>query len=197
MKHILPSIVLATFVVLNNIIGIDHRHQLGTYLDHDYDQPSIIATTTINNSVDDKEGNEYMRTQNEEDSTTTTYDVPEYEFPTIDERFEYYMGDWYNKTDWQVIDCKEFVKLDNENNIIKGRTMHSTDMIFTLRTLKACQETTQYCKNAYNTLKLAETTPTNDRVSLRICAYESIYLFPIYAHNLLLSCSNTGPSGHV
>ena len=174
MKHILSSIVLAAFVAVCNIIGhvgIIHR---SSYLDHDddYDQPSIIATTTINNSVDGKRDRQYM-TRNEEDSTTMTYDVPEYEFPTIDERFEYYMGDWYNKTDWKVTSCKEFVKLDNENNIIKGQIMHSTDMIFTLGTLKACQETTQYCKNAYNTLKLAETSTTNDRVSLWICAYEN------------------------
>ena len=166
MKHILPSIVLAIFVVLNNIIGIDYLHlHRRSYLDHDddYDQPSIIATTTINKSVDDKGDRQYM-TRNVVDSTTMTYDVPEYEFPTNDERFEYYMGDWYNKTDWKVTSCKEFVKLDIEHNIIKDQIMNSTDMIFSLETLKACQETTQYCKNAYNTLKLADTT-TNDRVS--------------------------------
>ena len=171
MKHILPSIILATFVVLNNIIGIDYRrHQLGTYyLDHDddYDQPSIIATTNINNYVDDKRDRQQYLTRNVVGSTTMTYDVPEYDFPTNDERFEYYMGDWYNKTDWKVTSCKEFVKLDIEHNIIKDQIMNSTDMIFSLETLKACQETTQYCKNAYNTLKLAETT-TSRRVSLWI-----------------------------
>ena len=55
-----------------------------------------------------------------------TYVVPEYQFPTIDERFEYYMGDWYNKTDWEITNCTDFVKLNDNTTRDNFGMFHDT-----------------------------------------------------------------------
>jgi len=97
---------------------------------------------------------------NDSQIKNNTYVVPEYQFPTNDERFEYYMGDWYNKTDWEVTNCTEFVKLDDNttrNNFFGA--FH--DMIFSLETLRACRDITSYCNDAYNTLKQAKSDDQN------------------------------------
>ena len=82
-----------------------------------------------------------------------TYVVPQYTFPTVEERFEHYMGSWYNKTDWKITDCPSMVKIDN----IPEDTMSSLghkDHIFSLATLKACTHIkSAYCGDAYEILK--------------------------------------------
>ena len=90
------------------------------------------------------------------------YVVPEYRFPTVEERFQYYMGDWYNKTDWQLTTCQGLVHLDDNTTrdtfraAQHGRSeifgKHYTDTIFSLETLDSCKDINMYCYDAYNTL---------------------------------------------
>ena len=88
-----------------------------------------------------------------------TYVVPQYTFPTVEERFEYYMGSWYNKTDWKITDCPSMVKIDNipEDTMSSlGHSKEHRDHIFSLATLKACthiKSASAYCGDAYEILK--------------------------------------------
>ena len=81
---------------------------------------------------------------------------PEYRFPTVDERFEYYMGDWYNKTDWILPTCQGLVHLDDKGGWA-GR-----DTIIPLETLESCKDKDQYtnkklyCQDAFDTLSKAK-----------------------------------------
>ena len=94
------------------------------------------------------------------------YAVPEYRFPTVEERFQYYMGDWYNKTDWQLTTCKGLVHLDDNTTRDTFRAAqhgqseifgkHYTDTIFSLETLDSCKDINMYCYDAYNTLRQAK-----------------------------------------
>ena len=124
---------------------------------------AIIISCTFNN-IDNLQGRLSNISggvlDNDSQINNKTYVVPKYRFPTIDERFEYYMGDWYNKTDWEVTNCTEYVKLDDNttrNNFFGA--FH--DMIFSLETLRACRDITSYCNDAYNTLKQAKSDDQN------------------------------------
>ena len=99
------------------------------------------------------------------------YAVPEYRFPTVDERFQYYMGDWYNKTDWQLTTCQGLVHLDDNTTRDTFRAAQHgqseifgkyTDSIFSLETLESCKHVHSYCQNAYDTLRKAKNSSSRN-----------------------------------
>lgn len=81
------------------------------------------------------------------------FKVADYDFPSVDERFEYYMGGWYNKTlpNLEIEDCPAF----GMANISMG----NTDNIISLEALKEYinntppSTLTRYCTNARDTLQ--------------------------------------------
>ena len=91
------------------------------------------------------------------------YAVPEYRFPTVDERFEYYMGDWYNKTDWILPTCQGLVHLDDNATRDTFRASERrqpslssmADTIIPLETLESCKDINMYCSDAFDTLSKA------------------------------------------
>ena len=86
--------------------------------------------------------------------------VAKYTFPSVQERLQYYMGDWYNKSDWTVPDCK-LLHEETDYHKVSGRNV----MLYT-NSFKECMDMDsgvnikRYCKDAYrlinNTLDEAD-----------------------------------------
>ena len=109
-------------------------------------------------------------------ASSNAYVVPEYRFPTVEERFQYYMGDWYNKTDWQLTTCKGLVHLDDNTTRDTFRAAQHgqseifgkyTDTIFSLETLESCKHVHSYCQNAYDTLRKAKNSSSRNLVMFK------------------------------
>ena len=99
------------------------------------------------------------------------YEVPQYDFPSVDERFEYYMGSWYDNTNWTiesplVTNCPPSVDIDylqtvDDRNLAGDGAFH--DKIFSLSTLEVCAANNQYyCDDAFDTLQQTAATTTED-----------------------------------
>ncbi len=74
------------------------------------------------------------------------FSVTKYQFPSVQQRLQYYMGDWYNRSDWTVhdSDCKA---LREATNIM----LRTTD-------IKECINISKYhsyCKDAYDAINSA------------------------------------------
>ena len=95
---------------------------------------------------------------------TSPKQVAKYQFPSIDERFEYYMGDWYNKTDWQLKRKCPTLAADKLTN--KRESVINHDMLFSLKNLKKCSDISWYCYDAYNTLKLFKSSHSSNPLAL-------------------------------
>ena len=81
------------------------------------------------------------------------------------------MGDWYNKTDWQLTTCKGLVHLDDNTTRDTFRAAQHgqseifgkyTDTIFSLETLDSCKDINMYCYDAYNTLSQAKNSSSRN-----------------------------------
>ena len=82
-----------------------------------------------------------------------SFKVDAYSFPTVQERLRYYMGDWFNKTEWSVPDCNLVNEELNHSKII------DQDRLLTTKTIKQCMYSglsipnsigNTYCKDAYS-----------------------------------------------
>ena len=87
-------------------------------------------------------------------SSSSSWVVPHYDFPSVEERFRYYMGSWYNKTDYTISDCSILI----EGGTKSRDQFFNKDFIFHIDTLKSCsnhsdRSTMLYCKSAYDTLR--------------------------------------------
>mmetsp|Transcript_11642 Transcript_11642/g.17923 ORF Transcript_11642/g.17923 Transcript_11642/m.17923 type:complete len:444 (+) Transcript_11642:249-1580(+) len=89
--------------------------------------------------------------------------VANYQFPSVQERLQYYMGDWYNKSDWTVpdLDCKLLSKVNDYQKVWHDVMFHTTDF-------KECMSSHRiktkaiYCRDTYgiinNTLDEADSS---------------------------------------
>jgi len=87
-------------------------------------------------------------------SSSSSWVVPHYDFPSVEERFRYYMGSWYNITDYTISDCSILI----EGGTRSRDQFFNKDFIFHIDTFKSCsnhsdRSTMLYCKDAYNTLR--------------------------------------------
>jgi len=103
--------------------------------------------------------------------TLHPFEVAQYKFPSVEERFEYYMGDWYNQTDWKVSSCDLLVEGESQKS--NGK-FFDHDMVFSLDTLQTCSNETNedrsvmmYCKDAYDTLMRSYSSDNPDTLPPR------------------------------
>eukprot|EP00984_Skeletonema_dohrnii_P019987 scaffold9671_cov183-Skeletonema_dohrnii-CCMP3373.AAC.1 len=61
--------------------------------------------------------------------TSSSIKVAKYQFPSVQERLQYYMGDWYNKSDWTVPDseCKLLCKVNDFQKAWRDVMIRTTD----------------------------------------------------------------------
>jgi hypothetical protein len=79
------------------------------------------------------------------------FSVAKYQFPSVQQRLQYYMGDWYNRSDWTVhdSDCKVLRVLGKD---IMLRTTDIKECI----DVHAKEETiSKYCRDAYDAMNSA------------------------------------------
>ena len=98
-------------------------------------------------------------------NATSSFKVDAYSFPTVQERLQYYMGDWFNKTDWSVPDCSLIKEEHNHSNIA------DRDCLITTQTIKECMYRglstpnsigNTYCKDAYSFINTTEASRGDD-----------------------------------
>ncbi len=86
-------------------------------------------------------------------SSSSSWAVPHYDFPSVEERFRYYMGSWYNMTDWTT-DCSILTEGGTSRD-----QFFNKDLVFQLDTLESCSKRNddkgilRYCESAYDTLR--------------------------------------------
>lgn len=58
------------------------------------------------------------------------FSVAKYQFPSVQQRLQYYMGDWYNRSDWTVhdSDCKVLRVLGKDSVLGKDIMLRTTDI---------------------------------------------------------------------
>lgn len=94
-------------------------------------------------------------------SYSSFFEVSEYTFPSVQERLEYYMGDWYNTTEWNVPDCNLVKEQDDYNKVA------DQDVLLTSNVIKECMESGSklgitYCVDAYSFINTTEVARRND-----------------------------------
>jgi hypothetical protein len=106
---------------------------------------------------------EQVQQNNTKDSSqyaTSSFKVDAYSFPTVQERLQYYMGDWFNKTGWSVPDCNLVKEEHNHSNVVFDEVR-----LLTTTTIKQCMFSglsnpnsigSTYCKDAYSFINTTE-----------------------------------------
>ncbi len=83
--------------------------------------------------------------------TSSSFKVANYSFPSVQQRLQYYMGDWYNKSHWTVPDSH--CKLLREANDYQ-KDWH--DVMFRTTDIKECMDSQLkkteaiYCRDTYD-----------------------------------------------
>ena len=67
-------------------------------------------------------------------SSSSSWVVPNYDFPSVEERFRYYMGSWYNIIDYTISDCSILI----EGGTRSPDQFFNKDFIFHIDTFKTC-----------------------------------------------------------
>jgi hypothetical protein len=80
------------------------------------------------------------------------FKVAHYEFPSVQERLQYYMGDWYDKSDWTVPDCKLLL-----TEVIDYNKLYDRNVVLNTTGIKECMDTgekgiSRYCTDAYDSI---------------------------------------------
>ena len=98
--------------------------------------------------------------------TSSSFKVAYYQFPSVQQRLKYYMGDWYNNPNWTVPDS-DCALLRKENDFQK--VWH--DVMFRTADIKECMHSHRkkvkaiYCRDSYEMIKnnLHEADSKNNR----------------------------------
>ena len=96
------------------------------------------------------------------------FKVAQYKFPSVQQRLEYYMGEWYNKFDWTPTNstCQQL------NKVRDSTTSFQVATLFTTPFLKKCKDMgwrklhmSLYCGDAYDQISefLANADSSNNR----------------------------------
>ena len=111
--------------------------------------------------------NESMSVHAKETSSSPELRIAHYEFPSLQQRLQYYMGDWYNKPNWTLpdSDCK---LLREETDYLR---VHDVDIMMHTSQIKKCihkherKGMVKYCRNAYDAISntLDEADSKNNR----------------------------------
>ncbi len=98
--------------------------------------------------------------------TSSSFKVANYQFPSVQQRLQYYMGDWYNKSHWTVpdSDCKLLRKGNDYQKV-----WH--DVLFSTTDIKECMGShwkktkAIYCRDTYDIINstLDEADSGNNR----------------------------------
>jgi len=142
----------------------EHLNNIRT-VQHDLSARQATAHGTMEERLEDEEqtlaGGMQQITHAHAKETSSTLKVANYQFPSVQERLQYYMGDWYNKSDWTVpdLDCKLLSKVNDYQKVWHDVMFHTTDF-------KECMSSHRkktkaiYCRDTYyiinNTLDEAD-----------------------------------------
>ena len=87
-----------------------------------------------------------------------------YKFPTIEERFKYYMGSWADRSDW--ICTKERVDVPHDPSGISPLQWNKLPQLISINQLKSCTDNPKiinlYCSDAYHVLSQSSNVTDND-----------------------------------
>lgn len=87
-----------------------------------------------------------------------------YKFPTIEERFKYYMGSWADRSDW--ICTKERVDVPHDPSGISPLQWNKLPQLISINQLKSCTDNPKiinlYCSDAYHVLSQSSNVTGND-----------------------------------
>ena len=128
--------------------------------------PALIEGPLNSSSAGDIEPIQPVGNAGAENATT---EVRQYTFPTVDERFRYYMGDyWYNRSDWKPDSCPPVIKNGGD-----ALALQNKGGIITLKVLRECFKskkegkiTSAYCEDSFNTLRRARRSGGQPRMAL-------------------------------
>eukprot|EP00985_Skeletonema_marinoi_P001183 scaffold475_cov92-Skeletonema_marinoi.AAC.2 len=135
---------------LNNIRTVQH--------DFSESQATAQGTTEAEEKMEIEEqtlagDKQQKRTHVHAKETSSSIKVAKYQFPSVQERLQYYMGDWYNKSDWTVPDseCKLLRKVNDYQQVLRDVMFRTTDF-------KECMSSHRkrikaiYCRDTYHTI---------------------------------------------
>ncbi|KAK1740891.1 hypothetical protein QTG54_008143 [Skeletonema marinoi] len=136
----------------------DHLNNIRT-VQHDFSESQATAqgTTEAEEKMEIEEqtlaGDKQQITHVHAKETSSSIKVANYQFPSVQERLQYYMGDWYNKSDWTVPDseCKLLRKVNDYQQVLRDVMIRTTDF-------KECMSSHRkrikaiYCRDTYHTI---------------------------------------------
>eukprot|EP00984_Skeletonema_dohrnii_P023082 scaffold12185_cov114-Skeletonema_dohrnii-CCMP3373.AAC.10 len=113
--------------ILRNALNLDEQHLSSIHaVQHNFSASQASPQGNVLARTKDEEellatDEEQMITHNDATSflakeASSSIKVANYQFPSLQERLQYYMGDWYNKSDWTVPDseCKLLRKVTDQ-----------------------------------------------------------------------------------
>ncbi len=109
--------------------------------------------------VDEITGNLENKSSDVEQESRNVFTVRQYTFPSVDERFQYYMGDWFNKTNWSL--TKSYCSLIKKATKFQA----NNDLVYSLSFLESCSTKQNYCKDALDVLRRAKAT-SNETIAM-------------------------------
>ena len=160
---------IASIIVLG-LLGVSSIQNLDWYIDDIKERENISVSTTISSQTERKQEDEHggkektAHTQpmekiaplhtNNETSSSHKLKIAHYEFPSLQQRLQYYMGDWYNKPNWTLpdSDCK---LLREETDYLR---VHGVDIMMHTSQIEKCihkharKGMKKYCRNAYDVI---------------------------------------------
>eukprot|EP00985_Skeletonema_marinoi_P002835 scaffold1170_cov125-Skeletonema_marinoi.AAC.9 len=88
--------------------------------------------------------------------TSSSIKVAKYQFPSVQERLQYYMGDWYKISDWTVPDseCKLLSKVNDYQKVLRDVMIRTTDIKECMSSHKKKSKAI-YCRDTYDTINNA------------------------------------------
>eukprot|EP00984_Skeletonema_dohrnii_P000150 scaffold49_cov82-Skeletonema_dohrnii-CCMP3373.AAC.7 len=144
----------------------EHLNNIRT-VQHDLSARQATAHGTMEERLEDEEqtlaGEKQQIIHVHAKETSSSTKVAKYQFPSVQERLQYYMGDWYNKSYWTVpdSDCKLLCKVNDYQKVWHDVMFHTTDF-------KECMSSHRirtkaiYCRDTYhiinNTLDEADSS---------------------------------------
>jgi len=158
--------------ILQNSYNLhEHLNNIRT-VQHDLSARQATAHGTMEERLEDEEQTlaggklQITHTHAKEASLSLKVKVANYQFPSVQERLQYYMGDWYNKSDWTVpdSDCKLLRKVNDYQKVWHDVMFHTNDF-------KECMSSHRiktkaiYCRDTYDTINntLDEADSSNNR----------------------------------
>ncbi|KAK1740878.1 hypothetical protein QTG54_008130 [Skeletonema marinoi] len=139
----------------------EHLNNIQT-VQHDLSAPQATAqgTTEAEEKMEIEEqtlaGDKQQITHVCAKETSSSIKVANYQFPSVQERLQYYMGDWYNRSDWTVpdSDCKLLRKVNDYQKVLRDVMFHTTDFKESMSSHRKRTKAV-YCRDTYDIINNA------------------------------------------